>query len=130
MSAFSDPIELAVGDLCVYEGDPKFCSLQQRIVYRVTKKVPTQTAWDPNAWTSRWAFTFEVAFDLFPVSAKDERYIHHASGEKVTLTKHGTRGLRRLDILALALVRNGLDNFLRQWAHDTEDNGVPGPENG
>lgn len=120
MSDWSDPIDLSVGDLCVYEGDPVLCCLQQRIIYRVIKKEPTRSAYDPDAWTSDWVFSFVVAHDPFPTSAVSEQYARERTHSRASksLTKHGTRGLRKLGLLDLVMLRNELDNFTRQRAID------------
>ncbi len=117
MPSFADPTELNVGDLCVYEGDTEHCSMQQRIIYRVTAKVPTPSAHDPGAWTSKWAYAFVVVFDMFPASATSERYLRDQHGSPRTIiTKHGTRGVRRLDLLSLARLRNDFDIYIRARA--------------
>lgn len=117
MPTFADPSELHVGDLCVYEGDTEHCSMQQRIIYRVTAKIPTPSAHDPGAWTSKWAYNFAVAYDMFPDSTMAARYLRDQHGApRTVITKHGTRGVRRLDLLALARLRNDFDIYIRERA--------------
>ena len=116
MSAWSDPIELNVGDLVVYVGDTKYCDLQQRIIYRVVGRYPTGPSCDEgNVWTSPYVFTFKVAYDTYPSSMMMTQY-REKGPENGAVTKHGSRGIRRLELLDLLQIRNDFDTFIKECA--------------
>lgn len=95
--------------MCVYEGDVEFSSLKHRVIYRVTCKEPTCRGLDESGWTSPWLYTFSVAFDMFPESSHDLK-----TSPYNPVFKRGTRGIRRLQMLDIARLRNDIDLFLRQ----------------
>jgi len=105
----ADPIDLNVGDLCVYIGniDFDFCSLSPRVIYRVTNKEPSG---NDGTFLSRWRFTFEAAFDMFPDSHCNENW------RGTQLTKNGSRNVRKLTLLDLGRLRQEFDGFLSAWA--------------
>lgn len=110
---WADPIDLNIEDLCVYVGSTEFSSLNHRVIYKVTNKEPS--GWSDGQHLSRWHFTFEPVFDMFPTT-HDERVI---KGEGTKRTKNGTRYLVKLSVIELGLLRSVFDDFLQTWAKNT-----------
>ena len=114
MPSVADPYELEVGDLCTYLGKQKHSRLRNRVIYRVIGKERTRENGD-NHWLSMWHYTFERAFDPFPLT--NDRHEDDTEVEtSLPVSKNGTRYVMKLDIMQLCLLRNQFDLFISDEA--------------
>jgi len=104
--------ELHVNDMCILSGSNEFYpKVQNRLVYRVVGKKLHETAY------SKYEYTLRPVFDL--TERWDKRFVND-------VTKLGTNGLVRLDVLDLCRLRLDLDNFILERVRELST----GPDEG
>lgn len=116
-----EPIELRLGDLIVFEGNPRFTSLVSRCVYKVVGKEPTGAV-----SLSKWSYTFRCVYDMFPKTEPPDQCHHCMTTGKPPaelIKKNGTNGIRVLELLDVLLLRNELDSFIRSRARELGEEG-------
>jgi hypothetical protein len=108
--------ELQLGDMCVFVGDEKHqAELRNRVVYQVVHKELA-----PASSYSHHRYHYRVAFDL-----------QNPSGTAAdTVTALGTRGMKKLSLTDLCIIRLVFDNVIKEHACEQGMERVPGEGTG
>lgn len=85
----------------MYVGGGSFTSMSKRVIYQVIEKNVTD-----NGSLSTFNFQFRTAFDFENPTGTDLN----------TVSRNGTRDMRRLDLVDLGTLRLHFDRFIEAWA--------------
>lgn len=95
-------VELHVGELIMYVGNPEHSTLKPRVIYQVVKKEANDSKFSGTPFFYR----LRPAFD-----------IQNPTGTELETTSNlSVRGMRRLSLVDVGTLRMLLDEFIKQWS--------------